>query len=60
MEPNVNKPEERWQWHQQRTRDLLGRIAALNPNAGEIGPGMLQYIVNEARLLLTPTNPKGE
>jgi hypothetical protein len=32
-----------------RTEALINKIANLNPDAGEIGPGMLAHIVYEAR-----------
>ena len=34
----------------ERTRALIHKVASLNPDAGEIGPGMLKTIVHEARV----------
>lgn len=36
----------------QLTEQLVRRVAALNPDAGEIGEGMLRTLVDDARTIL--------
>lgn len=40
------------------TKDFLTKLSQLNPYAGEIGEGMLHYIVDTANKLLGPPMPQ--